>query len=155
MEIIEQRSLENTMTLTVYDQSKKMAGDRWLIKIICEAELPVDEGFFSRVPEEDIALQAEVREAMAGSVRFSVTKERTFVAESERIALVERMVTEIMDNMAGYLNRSEFPEKLFVSKYRELRESCATARHYRNLPDADRAGNDDEGPADFSACFKD
>jgi hypothetical protein len=154
MEIIEQRSLENNMTLTVYDQSKKMAGDRWLIKIVCEAKLPVDDGFFSRVPEEDIALQAEVREAMAGLVTFSVTKERTFVAETERAALVELMVTEIMANMVGYLNRLEFPEKLFACKYRELRESCATARHYRNLPDADGAGNDDE-PADFSACFKD
>jgi len=155
MEIIEQRSLDNTMTLTVYDQSKKMAGDRWLIKIVCEAELPVDDDFFSRVPEEDLALQAEVRETMAGSVTFSVAKERTFVAETERAALAERMVAEIMSNMVAYLNRPEFPEKLFASKYRELRESCATARHYRNLADADRAGNDDEGPADFSACFKD
>ena len=96
MDIIEQRRLENNMTLTVHDQSKKMAGDRWLIKIICEAELPVDEEFFSRMSEEDLALQAEVREAMAGSVTFSVTKERTFVADTERAALVERMVADIL-----------------------------------------------------------
>lgn len=154
MEIIEQRSLENKMTLTVCDQSKKMAGDRWLVKIICEAEMPVDDGFFARLPEADLALQAEVREAMAGSVKFSVTKERTFVAETERGALTERMVTEIMTNMAGYLDRPEFPERLFARRYEELREACATARHYRRLPDQDQAGDDDEGPADFSACFK-
>jgi hypothetical protein len=154
MDIIEQRRLENNMTLTVHDQSKKMAGDRWLIKIVCEAEIPVDEGFFARVAEDDLELRAEVREAMAGSVRFSVTKERTFVAETERAALVERMVTEIMDNMVTYLNRPEFPDKLFARKYAELREGCATARHYRNLPDENPDGGDDEGPADFSACFK-
>lgn len=154
MDIIEQRRLENNMTLTVHDQSKKMAGDRWLIKIICEAEIPVDDGFFSRVPEEDVALQAEVREAMAGSLTFSVTKERTFVAETERAALVELMVSEIMNNMVTYLNRPEFPEKLFARKYAELRETCATARHYRSLHDEDRDGDGDEGPADFSACFK-
>ena len=155
MEILEQRKLENNMTVTVHDQSKKMAGDRWLIKIVCEAELPVDEEFFSRLPEEDIELQAEVREIMAGSVLFSVAKERTFVAETERVALVERMVEEIMANMVTYLNRPEFPERLFASKYRELREACATARHYRSLEENDNGGNVDEGPADFSACFKD
>ena len=154
MDIIEQRRLENNMTLTVHDQSKKMAGDRWLIKIVCEAELPVDDGFFLRVPEEDLALQAEVREAMAGSVTFSVIKERTFIADTERAALVERMVTEIMGNMVAYLNRPEFPDKLFARKYAELREACATARHYRLLQEENFEGDTDEGPADFSACFK-
>ena len=154
MDILAQRTLENNMTLTVYDQSKRMVGDRWLIQIICEAKLPVDEGFFSRV-EEDRALRAEVRESMAGSLTFSVTKERTFIAETERAALVERMVTEIMSNMVTYLNRPEFPERLFARKYAELREACATARHYRNLPEAEGEGDADEGPADFSACFKD
>lgn len=155
MEILEQRKLDNTMTVTVYDQSKKMAGDRWLIKIICEAELPVDEEFFARVDEADLALQAEVREAMGGSLTFAVTKERTFVAESEREALVERMVAEIMTNMLDYLNRPDFPERLFARKYVEIREACATARHYRSLAEAEKDGDDDEGPADFSACFKD
>jgi len=155
MDIIEQRSLENNMTLTVYDQSKRMAGDRWLIKIICEAELPVDEGFFSRLDEADLALQAEVREMMAGSVKFSAVKERTFVAETERAALVERMVADILTNMVTYLNKPGFPEKLFARKYAELRKTCDTARHYRRLQDDDCDGRDEEGPVDFSACFKD
>ncbi len=154
MDIIEQRSLENNMTLTVYDQSKKMAGDRWLIKIVCEAELPVDEGFFSRLSEADLALQAEVREAMAGSVKFSATKERTFIAETERATLVKRMVADILTNMVAYMNRPEFPERLFARKYEELRLACSTARHYRSLPDKEHDGDADEGPADFSACFK-
>ena len=154
MDVIEQRKLENNMTLTVHNQSKKMAGDRWLIKIVCEAEIPVEEGFFSRVAEEDLDLQAEVREGMAGAIRFSVIKERTFIAESEREAMVARMVTEIMDNMVVYLNRVDFPERLFARKYAELRESCATARHYRRLPERESEGDADEGPADFSACFK-
>lgn len=155
MDIIEQRSLENNMRLTVYDQSKKMAGDRWLIKIICEAELPVDDGFFSRVVEADLALQAEIREKMAGSVKFSAVKERTFIAETERAALVELMVADILTNMVTYLNKPGFPEKLFARKYEEMRKACDTARHYRRLQEEDRDGHDaDEGPADFSACFK-
>ncbi|MFA7383842.1 MAG: hypothetical protein WC001_10370 [Desulfurivibrionaceae bacterium] len=155
MEIIAQRSLENKMTLTVYDQSKKMVGDRWLIKIICEAELPVDEGFFARLPEADLALQTEVREKMAGSVKFCATKERTFVAETERAALVAGMVADILTNMVTYLNKPGFPEKLFARKYEELRKACEMARHYRRLQEEERKGDDpEEGPADFSACFK-
>ena len=155
MDIIEQCRLENNMTLTVSDQSKKMAGDRWLVRIVCEARIPVGEEFFSRMVEEDYALQTEVREAMAGALSFSVVKERTFVADAERAALVELMVAEIMANMLTYLNRPEFPERLFARKYEKVREACSTARHYRSLKDEDRDGDDDEGPADFSACFKD
>jgi len=154
MDILEQRTLENNMVLTVYDRSKIMAGDRWLIKVICEAEIPVGEEFFACLPEDDDDMQAEVREAMAGSVKFSVTKEKIFVAETERAALLELMVTEIMTNMAGYLSRPEFPEKLFARRYDELRKKCVTARHYRDLEDEDRAGDADDGPADFSSCFK-
>ncbi|HIJ91243.1 MAG: hypothetical protein OEV89_11145 [Desulfobulbaceae bacterium] len=154
MDIIEQRTLGNNMTLTVYDQSKKMAGDRWLIKIICEAELPVDEEFFSLLSEDDLALQAEIREAMAGSVKFSATKERTFVAETERASMVECMVADILSNMVTYLNRPEFPAKLFARKYEELRMACSTARHYRGLPNEEHEMDGDDGPADFSACFK-
>ncbi|OGQ87798.1 MAG: hypothetical protein A2512_09105 [Deltaproteobacteria bacterium RIFOXYD12_FULL_56_24] len=155
MKIIEQRNLENNMTLTVYDQSKKMVGDRWLIKIICEADLPVADEFFSRLPEADLALQEEVREKMAGSVKFSATKERTFVAENERAALVEGMVADILTNMVTYLNKPGFPEKLFARKYEEMRKACETARHYRRLQDEDRGGDEgEEEPADFSACFK-
>jgi hypothetical protein len=156
MDIIEQRVLENNMTLTVYDQSKKMVGDRWLIKIVCEVEIPVGEDFFSRIPETDLDLQAAIRESMAGSVRFSVVKEKTFVAETERLSLVDLMTRQIQENMVTYLNRPEFPERLFARRYGEIRTACDTARHYRNLLDAGHDGDDtDTGPSDFSACFKD
>lgn len=154
MEVIAQRSLENNMTLTVYNQSRKMAGDRWLVKIVGEAELPVTEAFFSRLTEVDFVLQEEVRKVMAGSVKFSVIKEKTFIAETERIALVDLMVTQILTNMVTYLNRPEFPERLFARKYEEIRMACDTARHYRRLEDNDREGAGiDEGLPDFSACF--
>ena len=155
MEVIAQRGLENNMTLTVYDQSKRMAGDRWLVKIVCEVELPVTETFFSCLTEVDFALQEEVRKVMAGSVKFSVVKEKTFIAETERVALVELMVTQILTNMVTYLNRPEFPERLFARRYEEIRLACDTARHYRRLEDEAHAGNDaDEGVPDFSACFQ-
>jgi hypothetical protein len=154
MKRIEQRRLENNMTLTVYDQSKKMVGDRWQVKVVCEVALPVAEEFFSRLSEEDLALQAEIRERMAGLILFSAAKERTFVAESDRDALVQLMVTEIMTSMLVYLNRPEFPEKLFARRYEELRTACVTARHYRSLAAEERDGDADEGPADFSSCFK-
>jgi hypothetical protein len=156
MDIIEQRVLENEMILTVYDQSKKMVGDRWLIRIVCEVTIPVDEDFFSRIPEADLDLQEEIRASMAGSVKFSVVKEKTFVAETERFSLVDLMTRQIRENMITYLNRPEFPKRLFIRRYGEFRTACDTARHYRYLQEANHAGDDpDAGPTDFSACFKD
>ena len=106
-------------------------------------------------PRTDLALQAEVREAMAGSVKFSATKERTFIAETERAALVELMVADILTNMVTYLNRPEFPEKLFARKYAGDPVKPAPRPGITGVCRMKiRDGDDDEGPADFSACFK-
>ncbi|MGV1098757.1 hypothetical protein ACUUL3_05030 [Thiovibrio sp. JS02] len=152
MEILEERRLANGLTVTVYDRSKKIAGDRWLVKILCEAKFPVDDDFFARPAEPDRQLLAEVRARMAGVVTFAVVKERNFIDDAEREPTLNAMVEQVAANMVEYFANPKFPEKLFFRKYEELRQACLIERHYRRgavVPE------DDEGPADFSACFRD
>ena len=152
MEILEERQLANGLTVTVYDQSKKIAGDRWLVKICCEARIPVSEDFFSRHPESDPKVLAEVQAKMDGHVTFTVSKERNFVDDAEKEGILSAMVEQVSAHMVDYLANPKFPEKLFFSKYQELKQTCLVDRQYRMNAVVDE---DDEGPADFSACFKD
>ncbi|MCK5340802.1 MAG: hypothetical protein KAJ60_06985, partial [Desulfobulbaceae bacterium] len=39
-ELLEEKQLTNGMLLTVFDQSKKIAGDRWNISLVCETTIP-------------------------------------------------------------------------------------------------------------------
>ena len=41
--LIKTIDLENRMQLNLYDGSKKLAGDRWLVSLIIRMEIPVNE----------------------------------------------------------------------------------------------------------------
>lgn len=152
MEVIEQRKLKNGMELTVFDHSKRVAGDRWYLKISCEAEVLVPEDFFAMVSEADPELLAAVRSKMDSKLTFVVTKERNFIDEAEKDALLAQMLEQASVNMIAYLENPNFPMQLFKKKYVELREACVVERNYDRL--SQKPADDDE-PADFSACFKD
>ncbi len=150
MEKLEERRLANGLAVAVWDLSKKIAGDRWLVKIHCQTLIPVAEEFFLRLQEADSGLLEEVRARMGEQVAFDVIKERNFVDEAEKDAILKAMVEQVSGNMVRYLANPKFPEKFFSSKYEELRKACLVERHYRAQGEED----EEEGPADFSSCFR-
>lgn len=152
MKQIEQRKLANGSVLTVYDLSRNIAAaDRWLVKIRCEISIPVREDFFAAQEEQDIELQSEVRAQMGDALVFASEQERNFIDASEKDQVLQMHVEQMLAAMLLYLENPKFSEKFFNKRYAELKESCLTARHYRQRKVSD---DDDEGPADFSACFR-
>ncbi len=149
--LIKQQRLQNNIILSIYDHSHRVAGDRWLIKIECEAVLPVFDGYFAEVEDEDAELLGTIRKELREALVFSVMKERNFIAEAEAIDARDELVDQVYENMAEYLKRPAFPKKLFVKRFEEVRNSCLLAQRvkYKDEPE------DDDSPADFSACFKD
>ena len=152
METIEKRTLDNGMVLTVSDLSRKVAGDRWQVRLVWEAACPVTENFFPRLRQADQALLAAVRGSLGESMTFTLTRERNFVADSDKAALVAALLKDGLANMLDYLNTPGFPAKLFSRRYEEARKACLLLSHYDN--GNDETDNDGE-PADFSACFRD
>lgn len=150
MHIIEKKKLSNGMALIVRDKSRKVAGDRWNVKVNCEAAIPVAQERFHGV-QEDADLLERIRARMGDTLVFSVTKERHFVAEDEKEAVLARLVRQLFDNAASYIDRPDFPEKLFAARYEDARKYCLLVSR---MPPVD-SGDEDEGPADFSACFRD
>jgi len=149
--LINQQRLSNGIVLSIYDRSQPVAGDRWLIKIECEAALPLHEEFFREIKEEDTELLGAIRQKLGETLVFSVMKERFFVAEPEADGAREELVGQVHDNMADYLQKPSFPKKLFARRYAEVKKICLLARHAKQTEEQ----ADDDGPADFSACFKD
>lgn len=152
MKPIEQKKLTNGCTLTIWDQSRNIAVDRWLVKIRCETEVPVREEFFSGIEEGDPELLRKVRGRLGGSLIFSTEKERNFIDEAEKDRILNLLVDQACDAMLVYLANPKFPEKMFKKRFLELKNRCLNDSHSRSL---NPAVEDDEGPADFSACFQD
>lgn len=149
--LINQQQLPNGIVLSIYDRSQPVAGDRWLIKIECEAALPLREEFFREIKEEDTELLGAIRQKLGETLVFSVVKERNFIAGDAADSAREELVGQVRDNMADYLKKPSFPKKLFAKRYAEVKKICLFAQHAKQTEEL----ADDDGPADFSACFKD
>ncbi|MDH4322173.1 MAG: hypothetical protein OEV73_11840, partial [Desulfobulbaceae bacterium] len=99
----------------------------------------------------DSELQALVRERLGESVSLILDRERYFIAADEKETVVTELVAQIEENLLGYLGDPSFPQKLFLRRYEEMCKQCALERLQRPVAVED----DDDGPADFSACFRD
>lgn len=150
-ELVEQKRLTNGMVLSVYDRSRKVAGDRFFVKIECEIALPVHAGFFDKRNENDPELFEEIKQKIGETILFSIPKERNFVAEPDKDSIVSEFIGQVSSNMLTYLDNSVFAQKLFEHRYEEIKKAVLAERCDNRKDEPE----EDDGPADFSACFID
>jgi len=119
--ILERQLLENGMELIIYDRSRLLAGDRWLVEILCEAHVPCKEDYWDSVPDKDREKITAVRSLLGEKLVFSSSEKRTFVDAEDKDTVCEEMVKRVYDSMLNYLNRPDFPLRLFQKQYQEAR----------------------------------
>ncbi len=150
-ELIEEKELANGIRLSFFNESKIMTGDRWLIKLKCLAQLPVTDDDFASLPQDDPDLLQYLREKFAGNLSFSTVRERIFVDETEQEQVFSELLKTFLESTLDYLAAPNFPEQLMDSKFKKFSQEYQVKKELDKLVEED----DDDGPADFSACFKD
>lgn len=130
---IEEKQMTNGMTVSLYDRSRGIIGDRWQVELVCEAVIPITEDLRKARPCEDSELSARIREAMGDTLVFSVAKVRNFVSDEERQAVMDELLGQVRENMMGYLDDPNFPRKLFAKRYEETRERCLFEERRRQM----------------------
>ena len=150
--LIDQKKLPNGMTVSFCDVSKKMAADRWLVKLKCEAALPLTESYFDRLSLDDPDFLIFLRERLGNNLSYVVTKERTFVDDKDKDKICQGMLEDLQESTVSYIGSSIFPQKLFESHFEKLKKEYDVKKEMGLLEEDDE---DDDGPADFSACFQD
>ena len=119
--IITHRKLENGMELFLYDRSRLMAKDRWLIEILCKAFIPLDEKLWDGLTAEDLKQESVIRKMLGDRLIFSSSNKRVFVDDRQKEAVLQEMTRQMSTTILAYINRPEFPEQLFRKKVRDAR----------------------------------
>lgn len=153
--LLNKRRLENGMDLNYYDMSRKVAGDRWLVGLKCEVPFPVLHSYYNRYQNIGPELLEELKSILAESILFSTSKERFFVPEEDKENVLNELVEQLDCTVISYLNNPKFPEKIFMQKIEETMEKLRTEKAMNSLTNQNSQKEEDEGPADFSFCFKD
>lgn len=151
-ELLLSRKLSNGVELSFYNESKKMVGDRWDVRVRCEAAAPLSDDYFSNLPEKDPMVLEKAREKFGKTISKSFNKGQVFVSDDEIGEVLTDIIDRVSANIVPYVSDNTFAWKLFQSRFNEIRKEIFLEMELNNIQANDE---DDHGPADFSSCFKD
>ena len=116
--LIKTIDLENNLQMNLYDASRKLAGDRWLVSMVVRMKIPVTEVLFN--DDHSSAENVDkIKKVLGESVLFEQKRERIFIDEKEKDAVFTEMYETFMDSVFQYLSQRSFPKKYVMKIYRE------------------------------------
>jgi hypothetical protein len=142
--------LANGVMVRFYDESRRVAGDRWQVKVRYDSVVSVPETFWSLVSGEPEFIE-EIRAALGAEIVLTNVNERNFISAEEKEALVAEIVSNARKNIFGYLADPRFPERYFKRCFKEAREEIEQKKRAAWVPDNEEV----EEPVDFSHLFSD
>ena len=126
--LIETITLPNGLILELWDESRPMAGDRWLIALLARVEVPVLPEYFSTLNNSEQAY----RDLLAGysdPLVFTQEKTRSFVDEKNIQSVLAQLCQRFKDNLLSYLGNPRFASLYVMKKYGDLQDrKCTSGR---------------------------
>ncbi|WP_457756326.1 hypothetical protein [Thermodesulfatator indicus] len=109
--LVEKIDLENDLVLEIWDYSRRLAGDRWLVGMLAQIVVEAPPEAFSRRELYEVFCDEE-----EGKVYYRYRKERTFVDERECEALFEQLKSRFLEAALNYLSHPSFKERLIAAE---------------------------------------
>lgn len=115
--LIETIALEDNITLKLFDDSKRLPGDRWQVTLTARLEIPV--ATLYRGDTEALPPADELRAALGDPLVYEHKNVRQFVVTKERQALRKSLIDTFKAKVFPYIVRHDFHVNYAVAKYRE------------------------------------
>ncbi len=125
--LIKTIDLENGLQLNLYDGSRKLVGDRWLVSLIVRMDIPVTEALKkdSRQLTESIG---EIKDVLGDSVLFEKKREKIFIDKTKKETAFKELCDMFLNSSLNYLSKEIFPKQYILKTYKEeLKKSLLNA----------------------------
>lgn len=126
MQHIETIPLSNGLKVELYDMSRKVAGDRWLVKLLARIPVAVTKKAFEGLSDPEMHFN-EYLSAHGDKIFFEQIKERNFIDEKEKDALFCQMQDEVKIHLLGYMGHTNFADGVLK---REITDFCERKKWY-------------------------
>jgi hypothetical protein len=120
-ELFESLELANGLTLEIWNLSRLVAGDRWLVSLEVRIELPLDTSYLESVLEKEKEFSL-IKQLLGPTVTYSYKRERHFVSQNQKEVVFAEVLDTLKKNTLAYLSHPDFAEKIILSKYRDLKK---------------------------------
>lgn len=119
---VETINLNNGIVVEIWDHSRVLAGDRWLVSLEARADIPLDMTQLPALEDEDKekVFQA-LKKAYSDKIPYRYRQEKHFVDQRERDRIFREFLDLLKSNVLPYLSHKEFARKLVLVKVRELK----------------------------------
>lgn len=125
--LLQCKQLPNGLRLELWDESRKVAGDRWYVGVraVAAVALPREtpEGIS---PEVLRILKREVGEY----IYCQFLEERNFIAEQEVLTILDELKEVFLKNTLSYLSHPDFPRRFLIRKTREIQQKLPWGEDY-------------------------
>jgi len=111
--LIETKTLANGLEMSLYDASRKIAGDRWYVMLLARVVVPVREGFLGR--GADAMDPADAQKILGETVMFEQRRERNFVDDNDKTAVFDNLYQTFLSGTGAYVAHPDFPAR-FIRK---------------------------------------
>ena len=112
--------LENGLQLEIWDLSRKIAGDRWLVSLELRVDVPLMERHFQSLPEKEKAMKA-LRTRYGDKITYKHKIEKHFVSHEQRETVFLTFMDTARKGLLEYLSRSDFMEKFTLATCKKLK----------------------------------
>jgi len=129
--LIKTLDLENGLQLNIYDASRELVGDRWLVSLIVRMDVPVAGALKkSRESMENIH---EIKEMLGDSVLYERKREKIFVDKTEKETVFKELCDMFLDSSLNYLSKKAFPKQYILKTYKEEMKKKSLLNSSENL----------------------
>jgi hypothetical protein len=130
--LIKTLDLENGLQLNVYDASRKLVGDRWLVSLIIRMDVPVA-GALKKNNRESMEHIDEIKDMLGDSVLFEKKREKIFVDTDKKEIVFKELYDTFLNSSLNYLSKEIFPKQYILKMYKEEMKKKSLLNSSKNL----------------------
>ncbi len=120
--------LGNGLIIEIYDYSKKVARDRWLVKMVAKVDISIDYLTDNACKSSKLNFQVgELKKFFDPCIRYEHKRERNFISDKEKDEVFKDLLTSYLESTQAYLSHPDFPIRYAV---RELFKKKQQRRWY-------------------------
>jgi predicted chitinase len=116
--LIKTLDLENGLQLNVYDASRKLVGDRWLVSMIVRMDVPVTEALKKNSSESTENID-EIKDMLGDSVMFEKKREKIFIDKAKKETAFKELCDMFLNSSLKYLSKEIFPKQYILKTYKK------------------------------------
>ena len=112
-------SLENELLISFYDESKKIAGDRWQVTVTARIQIVTDQVQFTRMDPEK---RTGIIQVVGEQINYEKKLIRNFIGEKQKEEVVTALYKSFLQITRPYFSHRQFAERFVLKTYADSLE---------------------------------